>query len=66
MNRFKLGRVGKGVCVDRVVDRAFRPDLFFLFFHVFNCGCILPNLHIWILSCDSVVLRMNDFIDSYQ
>ena len=31
MNRFKLGRVGKGVCV----DRAFRPDLFFFSFFMF-------------------------------
>ena len=35
MNRFKLGRVGKGVCADRVVDRAFRPDLSFLSFFMF-------------------------------
>ena len=31
MNRFKLGRVGKGVYVYRVVDRSFRPDLFLRF-----------------------------------
>ena len=32
MNRFKLGRVGKGVYVYCVVDRSFRPDLFLRFF----------------------------------
>lgn len=35
MNHFKLGRVGKGVCVDHVVDRSFCPDLFFLSFFMF-------------------------------
>ena len=67
MNRLKLGRVGKGVCVDRVVGRAFRPDLsFWSFFMFLVVDVYYPNLHIWMLSCDSVVLRMNQPKENFE